>query len=220
MSDERFRALLPRLSCASLVDAMAARYSHRAHILDLVSPKRGSVLFGQAVTIAYIPTRTDIRDRVDNDFASLFYRAIKSGGAGKVLVMAGGGHRDAAYGGGRKLSRLRHTGLAGAMVDGRLRDLDTLADYAFVTYCRGETVCQGGGLVMPHAVNVPVQFQGVGVLPGDYIYVDSSGAVVMPEADIADILTDATNRHTRDQISADRMRHEDPEKVISEGEAR
>ena len=109
------------------------------------------MLFGQAVTIRYFPTRKDIQHPIDNNFASLFYRAIEGGGEGKVLVMGGGGHPDSAFGGGRKLSRLRHNGLAGVLAEGRLRDFDALGDYEFATFCRGETVRQGGNLIMPIA---------------------------------------------------------------------
>lgn len=219
-SDDDLRSLLASVSCSAIVDAVAARHAHAAHILDLVSPRPGSVLFGQAVTIRYFPTRKDVQHPVDNNFASLFYRAIEEGGQGKVLVMGGGGHADAAFGGGRKLSRLRHNGLAGVLAEGRLRDFDALGGYEFVTYCGGETVRQGGNLVMPVAANVPVEVCGVGILPGDYVYADSSGAVIIPAADVRAVLEDAAASEIRDAESAERMIDEDPATVILQGEAR
>ena len=39
------------LKCADLVDAMGRLHRHRCHILDLVSPTPGRILFGPAVTI-------------------------------------------------------------------------------------------------------------------------------------------------------------------------
>lgn len=220
MTDPDLRALLPQVSCAAIVDAMANRYAHVAHILDLRSPRKDAVLFGQAVTIRYFPTRKDIQHPVDNNFASLFYRAIEGGGEGKVLVMGGGGHPDSAFGGGRKLSRLRHNGLAGVLAEGRLRDFDALGDYEFTTFCRGETVRQGGNLIMPVAANVPVEIDGVGILPGDYIYADSSGAVVVPAGVIREVLEEAAESEVRDAASAERMIHEDPATVIAKGETR
>jgi len=220
MSDHELHAMLDRVSCSAIVDAMAARYPHPAHILDLVSPTPGAVLFGRAVTIRFLPTRRDIQHPVDNDFASLFYRAIAGGAVGNVLVMSSGGHPDAALGGGRKLSRLRHNGLAGVLADGRLRDFPDLAEYGFATYCRGETVRQGGSLVMPAEANVPVEVSGVTVLPGDYVYADSSGAVIVPGGDIWEILSTAAAGEERDAASAERMRSEDPATVITNGEAR
>jgi 4-hydroxy-4-methyl-2-oxoglutarate aldolase len=220
MPDQDLRALLPKISCAAIVDAMAGRHAHVAHILDLKSPRPDAVLFGQAVTIRYFPTRKDIQHPIDNNFASLFYRAIEGGGEGKVLVMGGGGHPDSAFGGGRKLSRLRHNGLAGVLAEGRLRDFDALGDYEFATFCRGETVRQGGNLIMPIAAGVPVEIDGVGIIPGDYIYADSSGAVVVPAAEIREVLEEAVESEIRDAASADRMIHEDPATVITQGETR
>lgn len=213
--------LVSRVSCSSLVDSIAQRYNHPAHVLDLVSPTPGRVLFGRAVTIEFLPTRRDIQDPVGNDFASLFYRAIQDeGGEGAVLVMSNGGHPYAALGGGRKLSRLRHNRLAGVLADGRLRDFDDLAGYGFVTYCRGETVRQGGNVVMPVAANVPVEVSGVTVVPGDYVYASSAGCVVIPASDLAEIVQDAAGREERDVASAARMVSEDPASVIANGEAR
>jgi 4-hydroxy-4-methyl-2-oxoglutarate aldolase len=44
------------LKCADLVDAMGRMHRHRCHILDLVSPTPGRILFGPAVTISYFPS--------------------------------------------------------------------------------------------------------------------------------------------------------------------
>lgn len=220
MSHDELRSAIDRVSCSSLVDSMLARHAHPAHILDLVSPTPGAVLFGQAVTIQFSPTRKDVQHPVDNDFASLFYRALDGDGTGKVLVMSNGGYPDAALGGGRKLSRLEHNGLAGVLAAGRLRDFEDLAGYGFVTYCRGETVRQGGNQVMPIAANVPVEITGVAVLPGDYVYADSAGAVVVPAGLIEEVLEDAAAREQRDLASIESMRSEDPATVIAQGEAR
>lgn len=217
---EALLPMLDRVTCSAMVDAMAQRYDHPAHILDLVSPTPGRVLFGPAVTIRFMPVRRDVQHPVRNNFASLFYRAIERGGIGAVLVMSSGGHPVSALGGGRKLSRLRHTGLAGVLADGRLRDFAALGGYPFATYCRGETVRQGGNLVMPVEPDVPVEVGGVGVLPGDWIYADATGAVVVPAADIAGVLEDAARFEERDAASAERMIHEDPATVIAQGEAR
>jgi hypothetical protein len=40
------------LKCADILDAMGRLHRHRCHILDLVSPTPGRILFGPAVTIS------------------------------------------------------------------------------------------------------------------------------------------------------------------------
>lgn len=91
--------------------------------------------------------------------------------------------------GGTKLSRLSNQGLAGVLTDGRLRDFDELATEPYASWCSGEAVSWGGGEVTPYLANVPVVLGGVGVHPGQYIYCDSSGAVVISEADIDGVLS-------------------------------
>lgn len=219
MIDE-LQAMLPHVTCAAIVDAVAKRYPHPAHVLDLVSPTQGRVLFGPAATIRFFPTRRDVQHPVENDFASCFYRAIGGKGEGKVLVMSNGGYPNAALGGSRKLFRLNHAGLAGVLADGRLRDFFELARYEFVTYCRGESVRQGAPWVMALAANVPVEVSGVGVFPGDWIYASAAGAVVIPAPDVRAVLEDAVHGEKRDAVSRARMTSEDPARIIAEGEPR
>ena len=215
------RPLLSDVSCSSLVDALLARHMQPCHIHDLVSPTPKAVLFGRAATIRFVPTRKDIQHPVENDFAALFYRSIEAcGGPGTVLVMSHGGYPDAALGGGRKLSRLRHNGLAGVLADGRLRDFDDLASYGFVTYCRGESVRQGGNQVMPVAANVPVELSGVTVIPGDYVYADGAGAIILPASVAREVMEDAAERERKDLASMDRMLTEDPATVMAQGESK
>ena len=67
---------------------------------------------------------------------------------------------------------------------------------------------------------MPVEIDGVGIVPGDYIYADSSGAVVVPAKDIREVLEEAVESEIRDAASAERMIHEDPATVIAHGETR
>jgi len=179
------------LRCADLVDAMGRLHRHRCHILDLVSPTPGRVLFGPAVTISYFPTCSAALDPERYSLANLFYEAVGDDPAGKVLVLASNGYTDESVGGGTKLFRLQEHGLAGVLTDGRLRDFDELAGYDFAAYCSGEATRWGGDHVTPFQVNVPVVLDRVGVMPGQYVYADSSGAVVIPERQLEEVLAEA-----------------------------
>jgi len=179
------------LRCADLVDAMGRLHRHRCHILDLVSPTPGRVLFGPAVTISYFPSCSTALDPERYSLANLFYEAVGDDPAGKVLVLASNGYTDVSVGGGTKLFRLQEHGLAGVLTDGRLRDFDELAGYDFAAYCSGEATRWGGDHVTPFQANVPVVLDRVGVIPGQYVYADSSGAVVIPERQLEEVLAEA-----------------------------
>jgi regulator of RNase E activity RraA len=184
--------VLDRVSCASLVDAMGRLHSHRAHILSLVSPAARR-LFGPVATIAYLPYRDDLPE-TELGFGRLFHQAMDASSAGTVLVLSSGGYQDVSHAGGTKLSRLQHNGAAGVLVDGRLRDFEQLSEYAFASWYRGEATRWGGDTVMPFAANIPVEVDGVCVIPGDYLYADASGRSRHPPG----------KPRTRDRRSAER----------------
>ena len=58
-------------------------------------------------------------------------------------------------------------------------------------YCAGEATRWGGNEVTPFQANVPVVLRGVGVIPGAYVFADSSGAVVIPPGDLEQVLSEA-----------------------------
>jgi 4-hydroxy-4-methyl-2-oxoglutarate aldolase len=195
---------------------MGRRHRHRCHLLDLVTPTPGRVLFGPAVTISYFPTCAAALDPARYNFANLFYEAVGDEPAGKVLVLASNDYTDVSMGGGTKFFRLETHGCAGVLTDGRLRDFDELASYDFASYCSGEATRAGGAEVTPFEANVPVVLGGVGVLPGQYVFADSSGAVVIPDAELDDVVAEA--RRVRDEDRAFRRQITD-ERGRDEGDA-
>jgi 4-hydroxy-4-methyl-2-oxoglutarate aldolase len=95
------------------------------------------------------------------------------------------------------------------LTDGRLRDFDELAGYDFASYCSGEATRAGGDLVTPFVANVPVVVGGVGVVPGQYVFADASGALVIPDAQIDEVIegarkVEAEDASFRREISTER----------------
>lgn len=214
MTELRTRA--QSFSAASLLDAVGRICRHRAHVLDLVSPTPGRKLFGRAVTIRYVPYRVDLADERQS-FGRYFYDAILGGAEGAVLVLDSSGQHDLSVGGGAKFSRLHNHGLAGLVTDARIRDFEELAAFEPVFYCRGETPRAGASSLMPIAANVPVSLQGTTIIPGDYVYADSSGVVVIPAVHLEQVLNSAAELAAEDKEIFSIIRAEDPEKVRSMG---
>jgi regulator of RNase E activity RraA len=204
-------------TAATLTDAVGMVCRHRAYILDLVSPTPGRKLFGRALTIRYIPHRSDVAAHDTPSFARFFYDAIGDGAEGAVLVLDSSGQHDVSVGGGAKFSRLHNHRLAGLVTDARIRDFDELARFDPVFYCRGEAVQAGGSDLMPIAANVPVSLCGTTVLPGDYIDADSYGVVVMPSGHLEQILNLAAQVDRQDKAILSIIRDEDPREVREEG---
>lgn len=202
--------LVARVRTSDLVDAIGRLHRHRCHVLDLVSPTPGRPLFGRAVTISYFPTCEATLDPDRFNFARLFYEAVGDDPEGKVLVLASNGHPDISLGGGTKLSRAHNHGVAGILADGRLRDFEELAGYDMAVYCTGEATQWGGGVVTPFQADIPVVVAGVGVMPGNYIFADSAGAVVIPEPQIREVLEGAVAVSAEDAAAIESIKVEDP----------
>lgn len=192
MSEElqvwRTRALA--VGCAPLVDAMGRTHRHRAHLPALRSPTPEQALFGPAVTVQFLPTRDDLPG-AEAGFGAVFADAVRGAPPGAVLVLGSGGYPDVSHAGGVKLSRVPRHGLAGVLADGLLRDFAELAGSGISAWCRGEAVRWGGDSVMPWAAGVALEVAGVTVVPGDLLYVDAAGGVVIPARSVETVLAEA-----------------------------
>jgi 4-hydroxy-4-methyl-2-oxoglutarate aldolase len=209
------RSRAEAFSAATLADAVGRVWRHPAHVVDLVCPTPGRKLFGRAVTIRFVPYRADISDHDRRSFASCFYEAIGGEAEGSVLVLDSSGQHDVSVGGGAKFSRLHNRGLAGLITDARIRDFHELAALDPVFYCRGEAVRAGARDLMPVAANVPVSLCGTTVVPGDYVYADSAGVVVIPAGHLEPVLACAAAVHADDEAILPIISAEDPGQALS-----
>jgi regulator of ribonuclease activity A len=105
--------------------------------------------------------------------------AVESPGQGRVLVVDGGGSLRRALLGGNLGAAAAKNGWAGVVIDGCVRDVAELA------------ACEVGIRALaamplptdrkqPGLADLPVQIQGVWVRPGDWLFADADGIVVMP----------------------------------------
>jgi regulator of ribonuclease activity A len=105
--------------------------------------------------------------------------AAESPGLGRVLVVDGGASLRRALVGGNIAAAAAKNGWAGVVVDGCVRDVAELAATAIGIRALA---------LMPLPTDrrnegqrdVPVLIQGVWVRPGDWLYADADGIVIMP----------------------------------------
>lgn len=70
--------------------------------------------------------------------------------------------------------------LAGAIVDGCVRDVQGMMDLDFPCYARGTVVPSVRGRMAIESINQPVQLDGRTVRPGDIAAADINGVIVFP----------------------------------------
>jgi regulator of ribonuclease activity A len=115
---------------------------------------------------------------------TLVKAAVDSPGADRVLVVDGGASLRRALLGGNLGAAAAKNGWAGVVIDGCVRDVAELAQCAV-------GICALAAMPLPTEKrgegrrDVTVQIQGVWVSPGDWLYADEDGIVVMPAPAVA-----------------------------------
>lgn len=117
-------------------------------------------------------------------------KALLIAESGDVLVVDAKGDINRAIAGDFVVSMMQKVGLAGVIIDGVIRDIEHIRALDFPVFCKGTTtaagVKNGGG-----QVNVPIAIGEGVVSPGDYIFADADGVVVVPSNDIVRVIEKA-----------------------------
>ncbi len=122
--------------------------------------------------------------------------------AGEVCVLDARGVEGAVWGDLRSVAA-QQIGVAGVVADGPVRDGDACAALGFPVFARARTPLSGNRRAWIEAKAVPVVIGGVFVAPGDLVFGDGDGVVVIPrsrEAEVfarAEVLEDADRRMMR-----------------------
>ncbi len=100
--------------------------------------------------------------------------------AGAVIVIDGGGGQIECALWGDKLSKLAlDRGLAGLVVDGAVRDVDGIEALGFPVFAVA-AVPTPPARNLEGELDVPITCGGLTVRPGDWVYGDADGVVVVP----------------------------------------
>jgi regulator of RNase E activity RraA len=82
----------------------------------------------------------------------------------------------------------RRLGIAGCVVDGAIRDVDSVLDVGLAVWSRGVTPISGKHRLRAVELNGPVALAGLGVEPGDLVAADATGVCVVPRERAAEVL--------------------------------
>lgn len=108
---------------------------------------------------------------------SLVKQCVAEPGAGRVIVVDGGGSLRRALLGDMLAQQAAANGWAGLVINGAVRDVDEIAAMALGVQALGHCPLKTEKLGMGQR-DVPIAFGGVAIAPGDYIYADNNGVIV------------------------------------------
>lgn len=127
----------------------------------------------------------------------MVHKALDLAQPGDVLVVDAGGDLTNAIIGELMSGYAASRGLGGIVINGAVRDADTLRRAAFPVFAAGVTH-RGPYKDGPGQINVPIAIDGMVVRPGDLIVGDADGLLCVPAEDATSVLAAATEKHRQE----------------------
>jgi 3-hexulose-6-phosphate synthase / 6-phospho-3-hexuloisomerase len=181
-SQEELEGAFSRVSTPNIADAQ-----HKRGVMRGIVPRirHGTKMVGRAVTVQ--TSKGDWAKPVE---------AIDRAAKGEVIVVDAGGSEIAVWGELASLS-CKLKGIAGVVIDGAARDLDTIYEIGFPCFSRhvspdaGEPKGFGG-------IGMEIICGGQPVRTGDWIIGDESGVVVVPQENAVEVANRAVDVNERE----------------------
>lgn len=108
-------------------------------------------------------------------------KAVDSCQADDVIIAAAGGSSHSALWGELLSTASRNSGCLGAVVDGAIRDVAMMREMKFPVFARQTSVYDSQNRQRVIDIDVPVEIAGVRFCPGDLVFADLDGVVVVPQ---------------------------------------
>jgi 4-hydroxy-4-methyl-2-oxoglutarate aldolase len=175
------------IEAASVADAMEQLYGTRAYMSHDMRPLAQTKFAGPAVTVLLKREEHKEGSKAQQGMLDV----IDEAAAGSVYVMVLEDGLNFAGIGGLMSTAMKYRGLAGAIVDGGIRDTPQLTRLQFPVFSRGVVPSTTVNHYRFAGKNIGVSCAGVEVRPADIIVADMDGVVVVPREHAAEVLKKA-----------------------------
>jgi len=169
---------------ASVSDAMEQLYQQRAYMTHDMRALSTTKFAGPAVTVLLKKEE----HREGSKASEGMLDAIDAAKPGSVYVMVLEDGADYAGIGALMATAMKVRGLAGAVIDGSVRDTPQIRRLQFPVFSRGVVPSTTINHYRFAGVNVPVMCAGVRVSAGDIVAADEDGVAVVPRAKAEEVL--------------------------------
>ncbi len=172
---------------ASVADAIEQLYGTKSYMSHDMRPLFPAKFAGPAVTVQM----KKVEHKEGGAASQGMLDAIDTAPPGSVYVMQVEDGLDIAGIGGLMGTAMKFRGLAGAIIDGGVRDTPQIRRLQFPVFSRGIVPSTSINHYRFDGMNVPVKCAGVTVNPNDIIVADEDGVAVVPRANAQAILKKA-----------------------------
>lgn len=181
-SDSSLRqTLITKLTTAVLGDILdKLGYHHQFLPQDIHPLQHGQKLVGRAFPVWQEDLGTPTNKPEDRPFGRLF-EALDDLKPGEVYIASGSGAKQYALFGGLMSTRAKQLKAAGAVLDGYARDASEIEALGFPVSCRGLYAQDQGARGKVTKYRCPIQVGEVKVEPGDLVFADQEGVLIIPQ---------------------------------------
>jgi len=146
----------------------------------------GMKAWGEAVTI-YLEEVTEVPEKPFQMEMELLDDSLP----GQMIVAQCNARGMSAFWGGLLTNAAVGHKLSGVIIDGGARDYQEIVELGFPVFCKGLTPYDSLGRMDGRERDLPVECGGVRVCPGDLIYGDVDGIVVVPQDMVDEVVAKA-----------------------------
>mgnify|MGYP003340306435 CR=1 FL=1 len=143
------------------------------------------VMVGRARTALYMDVYAETPGENPYEMEIALIDSLKPG---EIPVFACGATGRVAPWGELLSTASKYRGAAGAVMDGAVRDIKAIKAMKFPVFHGGIAPLDSKGRATVKAVDVPIECAGVAVSPGDLVFGDADGIVVIPKAKEDEVL--------------------------------
>jgi 4-hydroxy-4-methyl-2-oxoglutarate aldolase len=183
----KYNDKLPKLFTAVIQDVMDVMNVRDQCMDPKIRPLLpGMRTWGEAITI-YLQAV----DKVPDEPFQMEMELIDDSKPGQIIIAQADAPKLSAFWGGLLTNAAVGHKVAGVITDGGVRDYDEILELNFPTFCAGLTPFDSLGRMDGKKRNVPVICGGVKVSPGDLVFADNVGVVVVPRGIVDDVIAKA-----------------------------
>lgn len=128
--------------------------------------------------------------------------AVDALSPGDVMVVS---HCDWSFWGELLSTAAHYRGCRGVLIDGFTRDTAAIIEMNFPVFCRGIHPADSLGRIDVEAHDVPIDFGGVLVSPGDLVLADHDGIVFVPAIVAEETITKAEEKVRGEDLVRDKL---------------
>lgn len=205
LSSDRNR-VRDQLYAAVLSDVMDDLGLANRAMRPFIRPLRGGrPMYGRARTGIYAPVYHRDADKNPYELEIALVDDLKEG---DIAVLSCSGPTDRIAPWGELLSTAAtYRGAVGCVTDGLVRDIRQIDAIGFPVFHGGIAPLNSAGRAEIVAIDVPVDCAGVLVNPGDFVFGDDDGVVVIPQERADEILEIAFRQVTSESKTRDELKN-------------